>query len=150
MDDELSIASAALTSATCYPRHSSRRSTKSPASQCTTDPRDGRANGRAFADAPAARVTGGHRLLKGGDVGSRPGRLAHYVGALMIIDHGVKYPRALPGDQDRAVADNRYLGFSRIVLAAFCRHVMISRLKLTPAADGSATVKPTNAKSGEP
>jgi hypothetical protein len=35
----------------------------------------------------------------------------------MIIDHGVKYPRALPGDQDRAVADNRYLGFSRIVLA---------------------------------
>jgi hypothetical protein len=59
-------------------------------------------------------------------------------GLLMIIGRGVNCHRGPAGDQDRAAAYDRYLGFPRIVLAAFCRHVMISRLNPTPAADGWA------------
>jgi hypothetical protein len=61
MDDASSIASAALTSATCYPRHSSTWTTKSPVSQHTTDPVPWLGatvvnSEEAFADSPAAGV----------------------------------------------------------------------------------------------
>ena len=50
----------------------------------------------------------------------------------MIIGRGVNYHRCRAVDQDRAVTYNCYRGFPRILLAAFCRDVMISRLNTTP------------------
>jgi hypothetical protein len=50
----------------------------------------------------------------------------------------LKHLRALRGDLDRAVADNRYLGSARIVWLR-CRHVMISSPQPPRAADGGGT-----------